>query len=788
MNNTFMLILFVLFGFALLANPVSVFAASVDASLWVPQQILPDQTYQGLIVVKDNSDKDIVFDIITNNDEVINIVNEKITIPKGQHHGVITFETKATGDAQIFAIYKDVLLEQTINVEKSASMATELDLILPSDVVNVLATDDKITGYVFLINKFENPVTVDYPVTLALTSNGEITLPKNSVVIEPGNHYAKFVFNARGSGSITANAPNLEPDEETLTISTDDAIELNLAVAPDPIPTDSSAEIYFWLERDGRPYLVPHDVKVTITIDKSSNLSFDSAMEGAIVLTPNTKDRKSTESEAKSIITRTEVQLKEDSKRTVTLTKGSYYGKLTAYATYDSTSSIRISGLAESVNTQQNEETIKESEIITVSTESSTETSSATETRVYAYPNPAYDKVEIIVSSYSGDGPVIERDNEPVSVFTSNELALERSQTIISSDSNYAIITATVNDVGTADIFAERNEAESDEITIQTLGKYVKQSRLSITPLPVIFGVEQDLFLVTSAHDRITTDPDSSGDDVLVSITSKPSFPFTTTLEGESIITAKGTIAYLSEDTTEGPRITVASNADTATEQLEVYNPTRRTIIFDIPRNVFPEEPFPIVNHVADLENNPIQIANLKISSSAEMSLIDNLVYINETGSHKLIFYDHNTVPVEASITVEGATSRTTQQQQQSQESQITVVTYNIEVEEGSGSGTYEEDEEVTISAPETRNDNFIIKEKLVGWENLPYKEPEVTFFADSNLETKPIYETDYTMLFTIIGPAAGIGAFIFIKKQKSKNNPEDTDELSEEDMQEMDD
>ncbi len=381
MKLIILLLGFLMLGFAITTSTTTVFAESVDASLWLPGQLLPGQTYQGLIVVEDSSDKDIVFDIVTDNDEVITIVNEEITIPEGKHHGIVTFETRATGDAKLFAIYKDVLLEREIDVEESASSATKLDLILPSEVVNVLATDDKITGYVFLINEFDNPVTVNEPITVALTSDGEIVLPKNSVVIEPGKHYAKFVFNARGGGTVTANAANLEPDEENLSISTDDEIELNLAVAPDPIPTDSSGEIYFWLERGGRPYLVPHDVRVTITIDKSSNLSFDSAMEGAIVLTPNTQDRKSTEESAKSIITRTEAQLTEDSKRTITLSKGSYYGKITAYATFDSASGIRISGLAESLNPQENQETIKESEIITISTESSTEGTTATDTR-----------------------------------------------------------------------------------------------------------------------------------------------------------------------------------------------------------------------------------------------------------------------------------------------------------------------------------------------------------------------------------------------------------------------
>lgn len=756
----------------------------LSATLWVPEQILPQHTYHGLVVVEDETDSDLKFDIFTDNGEVINIVDDEVVVPKGKHHGIFEFTTLATGDAEIFAVYQDRLLEEAVSVVEPASKPTKLDLVIPSSVINVLATDDKITGYVFLLNEFNNPVTRNEHTTVAMTSDGEVLLSKNSVTIEPGDHYAKFVFNARAEGSITATAPALDPDKETVTISSDEEIELNIAVAPDPIPTESSGEIYFWLERDGKPYLAPHDIKITLTIDKSTNLSFDSSMKGAIVLTPDTSDRRTETADAKSIVTRTESQLAQDSKEEIILKKGSYYGRVTAYATFDSASDIKISGLAESIN-PGDEENIKENNIISVDTETS-QTGMGTETQVFAYPDPAYDKVEIIVSSHSDQGPVLERKDESFSVFASNELSLSSPSGTILTDNNYAIVTAKVTDTGDAIVFAERNEAESDQITIETEGRYVKSSLLSITTLPVIFGVEQDLFLVTSAHDKIKTDPNSDDEAVLVSITTKPAVNFDTSLEGESIITARGTISNLSEDSAEGITVNVASNADTATNTLEIYNPERRTVISDVPSKVFPEEPFPIVNHVADLNENPISVANLKVSSGAKMSLIDGFVYMNETGSHSLIFYDANTVPVEKSLQVTGSIQRQpTSNQEEEEEEQITVIEYDIVVNGGTGSGTYQEDAEVTITAPPTKEDMFFVKKKLVGWKDLPYTEPEVTFFADENVETEPIYETDYTMTFAIVGPVAGIGALVFLKKQRDKKNPsEDEDDLLESDLE----
>lgn len=757
--------------------PASVNAEPLKASIWIPSQVLLNQQYHGIIIIDQDLQSDVTFDIITDNDEVLQVLTESVLIPKGKHHGIVTLQTKGTGDAKIFAIHKDTLLEQNLQISQSAATPTKLELITPSSLIDVLPeSSTRHTGYVFLFNDFDKPVVAKEPISVALTSNGDVMLSKNLVTINPGNHYAKFIFETKGEGSLTATASNLDPDESTISVSDPSEIELHVEIAPDSVPTSSSAEIYYWLERGGKPYIPSHDVKITITIDKSTNLSFDSAIKGAIVLSSSTIDRQATDPGAREIVTRSDAQLQRDSTRDLILQKNTYYGKTTVYSSFDETNDITINGLAESINPPKDEEPIKVTDILDTSTESTDHDELTTETQIFALPNPAYDKVEIIVSSMSDEGPVLEGDDEDFSVFVDTKLSLDMPAGKIKADENYAILIANVKDIGTSTIFAQRNEIEGDEIDTEIETKYVKDPDIELVPLPVIFGVSQDLFLIGSSQDRIITTPNSTSGN-LISITSRPAFDYQVINDNTSVITVKGMITNLLD---EDPVVHVASNAFTATETLDVYNPSRNKIESMHPDTVYVGEPFPLVNHVTDLDGNPMRIADLKVSSGVEMGKIGDLVYFNQSGTHGIIFYDKNTVPVESKITIAGAAPPSVQEQIQqiAEQPQVSTFTYDIVVVDGEGSGTYPEGANVTISAPATVDDMFIIKKKLVGWENLPYAEATTTFQADDDVETRPIYQQDFTMLILAGGGAGGVGALITINKKKNKKD----DDTSEED------
>lgn len=759
--------------------PLSVYAEPLQASIWLPSTVLSGQKYHGIIIVSETLSSDTSFSVITDNEEILNIITGNVTIPQGKHHGIIEVMTKGEGDARIYAIHKDTLLEKNIQVVESAIAPSKIDLIIPSTLVDVLSGENtKHTGYVFLLNSFDNPVLAGAPTQVTLTSNGDVLLAKNLVVVEPGNHYAKFLFETKGEGSITATAANLEPDQADISVTDPSEIELNLEIAPSPVPASSSAKLYYWLERDGKPYIPNHDVKLTITIDKTTNLSFDSVIKGAIVLSTSTSDRAATDPDAKTIITRSDAQLLRDATKEIVLQKGTYYGSVMVYSSFDSADDITINGLAESISPQKEEETVKAIDNLAISTEKSN-TKKATETDVFVYPNPAYDKVEIIVSSRSAEGPVLEPNEEDFTVFLDNKLFSPLANAKIKTDENYGILIADVKDIGISNIFAQRNEATGEEKTVEIKTKYVKDPEINIVPLPVLFGMEQDLFLISSSHDKIITNP-SAATGNLVSITSRPSFEYRTINENAPVITVRGTLTDLLD---EDPVVHVASNAFTATETLDVYNPSRNKIESMHPSTVYAGEPFPLVNHITDLENNPMSKAELKISSGVEMGKLGDLVYFNQSGTHGVIFYDKNTVPVVSTITVTDSAPQPVAEQQAQQVASPPPVTftYQITVTNGEGTGRYPEGANVTISAPATIDDMYIIKKKLVGWENLPYKEATATFAADFDVETKPIYEQDMTMLFLAGGGGAGIGAVFVIKKKRKNAKPND-DSMSEED------
>lgn len=779
-DNILEALIFAIIMVPLLTSQNIAYAEPLKASIWTPSKLLLGQQYYGVIILEQDPGSDITFDLVTDNDEVVHPVEDSITIQKGKHHGVFTLDTKGTGSAKIYAIHKDTLLEYNLDVVESASTPTKVDIITPISITDVMSGKNiRYTGYVFLLNDFDNPVVSKEPTAVTLTSNGDVILSRNLLTINPGSHYAKFSFESKGAGSITATAQNLEPDQATVSVTDPNEIELHLEAAPNPIPTSSSAEIYYWLERDGKPYIPQHDVKITITIDKSSNLSFDSVIKGAIVLSSSTIDRQATDSDAGSIVTRTDAQLKRDSTREIVLQKGTHYGRITAYSSFDSAGDISISGMAQSVNPAKDEETIRITETVTVGTEK-TNSDGPTETQVFALPDPAYDKVEIIVSSHSDNGPALEQTDETFTVFVDNKLSLSSTTGKIRADENYAIVVAEVQDIGSSTIFAQRNEIAGEEVEVEIQTKYVRNPDIGIVSLPIIFGVTQDLFLISSSHDQIFTNPNSTNKGNLISITSRPIFDYQVINDNTSVITVRGAITNLLE---EDPVIHVASNAFTATETLDVYNPNRNKIESMHPKTVYAGELFPIINHVTDLEGNPMRIAELKISSGVEMATSGNLAYLNQSGTHGVIFYDKNTVPIETTITVAGAAPSSTPEQQAQQQIQVavpTITTYEITVVNGEGSGRYAEGTNVTISAPPTIDDMFVIKKKLVGWENLPYAESTVSFEADFDVETKPIYQQDFTMLVLIGVGAAGAGGVIVFKK-KIKRVKKDDHSLSDE-------
>ena len=768
----FLLVLLSLTIFLIIPTTINAYAIEIEADFWFPEKMLVGETYNGLIILKDTLSEPITMDIITDNDSIIELTSSTLTINEGNQHGIIEIKTKGIGTAEIFAIHDGQLSKKNVNVVVSAAVPTKLTTIIPKDLFNVLQDDNSHTGYIFLLNDFDNPVKATKPIDVILTSNGDIILQKQTVTIPQGMHYAKFDFTASAEGSIASSAQNLEPSSVDLVVSNTQKVELKVAVAPEPIPTSSSAEIYYWLEKDGKPFVATHDVKVSITISESDIMSFDSSMRGTRVISEeNMNDEVPIQDSFHPVKVKTNEELKRDASQVVYLKSGEHFGKVQSY-TSASPGTTKITATAISFGNISDEEKIQDSTSTTISLTKIDETSGKnsaliTKTNVMALPNPAFDKVDIIVSASSDNGPVFGNNDEEFSVFVSSELDEIKTKGKISPDRNYSIVSSSVKDFGAAEIIAEINDAAKGESTVSLKTRFVNNPDISITPLPILYGVEQDLFLITSTHSQPKFQVTNGFEQQLLSITTKPIISFSTSTDDESIITVKG-IATTSQ---ENPYVYVSSNAFTETEQLEIYNHKRKTLYPIHPSQVFSEESFPVITHVADMNKNPVNIANVKISSEVELqSTSDKLVMINDTGNFNLIFFEENSIPAESSISVtDGVVAKNTQAAIVSSAPPAPTVTkYLVEVDGGEGSGIYLEDEEVTLKAKPVIQDG-IIRKVFAYWEDLPYTDAEITFEIDDNIETKPIYRDDYSILFAIGGVIASVGGLVFFRKKFSR-------------------
>ncbi|MFN3654304.1 MAG: hypothetical protein ACK4TO_03140, partial [Candidatus Nitrosotenuis sp.] len=69
---------------------ISAYGEPLKATIWIPEKLLLNQQYYGIIVVDQELESDVTFDVITDNDEVTQILTENVVIPKTKHHGIIT--------------------------------------------------------------------------------------------------------------------------------------------------------------------------------------------------------------------------------------------------------------------------------------------------------------------------------------------------------------------------------------------------------------------------------------------------------------------------------------------------------------------------------------------------------------------------------------------------------------------------------------------------------------------------------------------------------------------------
>jgi hypothetical protein len=630
-----------------------------EAHLWAPETMLKGKEYEVLITLVGFSEEYTHFTLVSNDQSIVSVMERNVAIEPYKSHGITKVKANSPGRAEIFAISGDLLIKRSVTVVEPALTPSQLDLILPENI----STRTKVPAYVFLTDSFNNPLLAEEDIEVAVTSFGYIKPMVNQTVIRAGTHYATFPVIANGDGgiSVLSNGFGSDSFETSMNQLTDD-IEFRVEVAPNPAATSSAAEVYAWLEKDGTIYVPDEDINVTFVSEDSRFLGFSKSIHFS---QPSDRDILST---GQTVIK-----------------KGMSYAHITAWTAEAEIPEgfekrITIMGLAEGYDGDETEVVIKQP----VSTDPNV-------TRVFVLPDPAGDSVDIIVALYfdeqleeeatgvdvqevieslddqeelqelaeelelevSGDlEPVFVGDRLYANVATSSLLKPESTKIRMDRDDldlrdQYTIVHAKSTGLfGTANVFAAVDGTLGEIINIDIENIRVNAPRVSITSLPVLANVKQDLFIVSGSHEGVANVEFKN-----LFLGTKPKAEIEDIEINGSIAIVKGrALDAASQGKLEVNAISEGMRG--VNQTVTVFNPSIRNLVALSPSMVHVGEHFPIVFYSADQNGNPIEKIEPRMSTASELGRVSGgIFFISSNSDHNIIFYDEDINPVTAQIT-----------------------------------------------------------------------------------------------------------------------------------------
>jgi hypothetical protein len=696
MRPLFLTVLLTALLVASTASSASAFPESVkEAEFWAPPVMLEGYEYDVMVVLVGYSLEETKFDILSNNENIVSIINREIIIEPLKSHGMAKVKAKSEGKVDLFAVSGDTLVTASIEVTEPALMPAKIDLLIPANRVGV----NQILAYTFLLDSYDNPLLASEDIEVNVRSFGNIVAQVSKVVIKKDMHYGKFIVDVKGDGGISVAANNLESDTELIEFtSVSDEVELKAKVAPDPIATSSSGEVYVWLEKDGKLVVPEKDVKVTLVSEDSRFLAFSKAVQFSA---PLDRDLVSTskiyikggESYAHTMVWTTDFLIKNQEENKST--------NQTQVNDEGDTEEITITAIAEGFDSAETD--------VEIRTPAAKDPNVA---RIFALPDPAVDKLDIIIGLYFSQDLENEEEEEEEFDDTDSDQEIESDEeeefecregnetptaeeeiafeqefdedeeddedqegcdlipvTIgesiaahISTDSllkaayetvrldkgdldlrdHYSVIPAiTTGNLGTSKIFGAADGTIGEEIEIRIEKPYSNIPAIGLKSLPAIANAEQDMFLVYGIEDGIMTDLKIK--DLVVS--TRPTVLIENIQDVGFLKVVKGrSPEFVSGKTFEVTALAAGFTDTRAT--VSPFNPETRNIISYHPPTVHSDEPFPMVFYATDEKKNPIEIVEPSISPKNDIIRISGALFILPSSSeHSFVFYGEGMNP-----------------------------------------------------------------------------------------------------------------------------------------------
>jgi len=657
---------------------------------WAPPVMLEGYEYDVIVVLVGYNAEETRFDILSNNENIVGVIDREITIEPFKSHGVAKVKANSAGKVDLFAVSGDELLTTSAEVVEPALMPAKLDIVLPSNRVAV----NQIPAYVFLVDAFNNPLQATEDIEVNVSSFGNVYAQVSKTVIKKDTHYSKFIIDVKGDGGVTAATNNLQPDTEMLEFaSVSDDVELKVEVAPDPLATSSSGEVYVWLEKDGKPFVPERNVKVTLVSEDSRFLAFSKAVQFSA---PLDRDLVSTaeifikggESYTHTMVWTTDFLIKNQQQN--------QQANQTTTNNEDEEEEIIITAIADGFDSAETTVEIRKPV-----------KNDPNFTRIFAFPDPAIDKLDIIVALYfieetdeededeqesdrqttideeeeeqlcaeealtGEDEEQLDQDRErdedeeedeetecslePVAIsesivaHVSTDSLLRAAYDRVRLDKDdldirdhYTVIPArTLGMPGTSKIFGAADGTRGEKIEIRIEKPHSSIPTIAVKPLPVLANAEQDMFLIYSVKDGAITDLKIKNPVV----STKPAIEIVNIHDISSINVVNGR----SSDLVSGRIVDVTALAQgfvgTATT-VTPFNPELRNIVAYHPPTVHAGEPFPVVFYATDQNKHPIEIVEPSISPKTDMvKMLGSSFMLSSSSEHSFVFYTKSMNP-----------------------------------------------------------------------------------------------------------------------------------------------
>ena len=260
--------------------------ASQPFRLHIPQSMIAEEQYSGLIVMEEPAAGNIAIRLASTDDSVS--IPDVVVVDAGRNHGtfLIVVGEDANPTVTMHAVAAGHISRASSQIITTSESGVSLRLVgpAPEHGQNIRTHVASIPLYVYMTNNNGVPIPAASDTIVRLSASttsirfaGGPGLTGGTdeffVNIPEGGYVAKVTSTVEKTGTIYASADGTTEDSIHAEFVVDDT-RLRLTVAPDDVGRNGYAYFFVWIERDGRQYVPTNLLDVTLITSNADVAGF----------------------------------------------------------------------------------------------------------------------------------------------------------------------------------------------------------------------------------------------------------------------------------------------------------------------------------------------------------------------------------------------------------------------------------------------------------------------------------------------------------------------------------